>query len=90
MKRVIVAAGMVAALSVPAWAQGNNTKVIQESDKTIYRKKTVVDFTDVSVEGELTKPEGSYVLNRQRTGFPSRIKLRANFQPELQKSVDNL
>jgi len=86
MKRAIAAA-VVAALSAPAWAQ---EKVIHEADKTIYRKKTVVDFSEVSVEGELTKPEGSYVLNRQKTGFPSRIKLRANFQPELQKSVDNL
>ncbi len=86
MKRAIAAAAVVA-LSAPAWAQ---EKVIREADKTIYRKKTVVDFSEVSVEGELTKPEGSYVLNRQKAGFPSRIKLRANFQPELQKSVDNL
>ncbi len=87
MKRAIAAAAVVAALSAPAWAQ---EKVIREADKTVYRKKMVVDFSEVSVEGELTKPEGSYVLNRQKAGFPSRIKLRANFQPELQKSVDSL
>jgi len=86
--RRLMAAAVVAAvgLSAPAMAQ----TVIREADKTVYRKKTVVDFTDVEVEGELTKPEGSYVLNRPKAGFPSRIKLRANFQPELQKSVDAL
>lgn len=91
MKRAMAAAvtAMVAAgamLSTPAMAQ----KVIREADRTVYKKKTVVDFSEVAVEGDLTKPEGSYVLNRPKAGFPSRIKLRANFQPELQKSVDAL
>lgn len=88
MKRAIAAAAVVAALSTSAVAQ--EQKVIREADRTVYRKRTVVDFSEVNVEGDLTKPEGSYVLNRQKAGFPSRIKVRANFQPELQKSVDNL
>lgn len=91
MKRVmaaVIAAVVVAGVGVstPVLAQ----KVIREADRTVYRKKTVVDFSEVNVEGDLTKPEGSYVLNRPKAGFPSRIKLRANFQPELQKSVDAL
>lgn len=80
----VVAAGIL--FSAPVLAQ----KVIREADRTVYRKKTVIDFGEVNVEGDLTKPEGSYVLNRPKAGFPSRIKLRANFQPELQKSVDAL
>ncbi|HEY8207303.1 MAG TPA: hypothetical protein VIG99_07470 [Myxococcaceae bacterium] len=66
------------------------TRVIQEADKTVYRKKSVVDFSEVNVEGDLTKPEGSYVINRRKTGFDSRIRVRADFTPELQKSVDHL
>src|SRR6185436_15568535 len=66
------------------------TRVIQEADKTVYRKKSVVDFSEVNVEGDLTKPEGSYVINRRKTGFDSRIRVRADFSPELQKSVDHL
>lgn len=76
-----------------ALAQGQSkdtVKVIQEEDRTVFRKKTVIDFTDVAVEGELTKPEGSYVLHRKKTDFQSLIKVRENFDPELQKSVDNL
>jgi hypothetical protein len=68
----------------------DRVKVVQEEDKTVFKKKTVIDFTDVAVEGELTKPEGSYVLNRKKTNFKSLIKVRDNFNPELQKSVDNL
>jgi len=66
------------------------TRVVQEADKTVYRKKSVVDFNEVNVEGDLTKPEGSYVINRRKTGFDSRIRVRADFSPELQKSVDHL
>ncbi len=87
MKRLFFAVGVAALFAAPAMAQ---TKVVQEADKTVFRKKTVIDFTDVTVEGELTKPEGSYVLNRKRTRFNSLIKVRADFVPELQKSVDNL
>lgn len=88
MKRIAFVAGLMAAvLATPALAQD---KVVQEADKVVVRKKTVIDFTDVAVEGELTKPEGSYVLNKKQTTFKSLIKVRDNFNPELQKSVDNL
>ena len=70
--------------------QSPGPKVIQEADKVVVRKRTVIDFNDVTVEGELTKPEGSYLLNRNKTRFQSLVKLRDNFNPELQKSADNL
>ncbi len=95
MKRLASAVVMAAVWwAGPAMAQQaeprDEVKVIQEEDRTVYKKKTVIDFTDVAVEGELTKPEGSYVLNRKKTDFQSLIKVRENFAPELQKSVDNL
>lgn len=90
MKRATAAVAILAALAGPARAQEVKTRVVQEADKTVYRKKSVVDFSEVSVEGDLTKPEGSYVINRRKTGFDSRIKVRADFTPELQKSVDHL
>ena len=78
---------LAVAIAAPAFAQG---KTIQEADKTVFRKKTTIDFTDVAVEGELTKPEGTYALSKKKTNFKSLIKVRDNFVPELQKSVDNL
>ena len=85
-----VAAGPVMAQEQKAAGPRDEVKIVQEQDRTVYQKKTVIDFTDVAVEGELTKPEGSYVLNRKQTDFQSLIKVRDNFAPELQKSVDNL
>lgn len=65
-------------------------RVVQEADRVIYQKKTVVDFGDVTVEGSLTRPEGAYALSKRKTPFKSLLKLRENFEPELQRSVDSL
>ena len=94
MRRLAAVVAVVAFWAGPALAeeepQQTQVKVIQEEDKVVVRKKTSIDFTDMAVEGELTKPEGSYVLNRKKTDFQSLIRVRDNFNPELQKSVDNL
>jgi hypothetical protein len=88
---VLKKAILIALLSLPAVAEEKHgVKVIREADRIVVRKRTVIDFNDVTVEGELTKPEGSYVLDRNRTRFRSLVRLRENFNPELQKSADNL
>lgn len=82
---------LIVLLALPALAEEKpRAKVVQEADRIVVRKRTVIDFNDVTVEGELTRPEGSYVLNRNRTRFRSLVRLRDNFNPELQKSADNL
>lgn len=89
MKRI--AMGMVAGVVLMAGsALAQTERVIQQEDRVVVRKKTVIDFTDVTVDGELTRPEGSYVLNKKKTRFDSLIKIRQDFVPELQKSVDDL
>ena len=90
MKRVLALVAFAAIALSQAGAVAGEAKVIQEADKTVFKKKTVIDFNDVTLEGELTKPEGSYLLNRKKTKFGNLIKLRNDFLPELQKSVDNL
>ena len=88
MKRVFAGIAFVSFLAAgSAFAQ---EKVTREADKTVFRKKTTIDFTDVAIDGELTKPEGSYSVSKKKTTFKTLIKVRDNFNPELQKSVDNL
>lgn len=62
----------------------------EEKDKVIYKQKTIIDFSDVTIQGELTKPEGSYISSRKEASFNRLIKVRENFDPELLKSVDKL
>lgn len=80
----------VAGTALPARADDANGNVVQLPDQVVVKKRSVVDFNDVTVEGELTKPEGSYGLVRGNTRFRSLIRKRLDFNPELQKSVDNL
>lgn len=90
MKRIVIGSlliGAALALSFPALAQEGT---VQEQDKVVYKKKTVIDFSDVTIEGELVKPEGSYVVNRKKTRFRNLISVRSDFRPELGRSVDNL
>ena len=87
MQRFLVVIAVVMAVAAPSFAED---KVVREADRVVTRKKTVIDFTDVAVEGELTKPEGSYSVSKKKTTFRTLIKVRDNFNPELQKSVDNL
>lgn len=86
MKRFISIFAVLSLASTAAFAED----VVREADKTVFRKKTTIDFTDVAIDGELTKPEGSYSVSKKKTTFKTLIKVRDNFNPELQKSVENL
>lgn len=89
MKKVFLSGLVLSVLlaSASAFAQEN---VIREADQTVFKKKTIIDFSDVTIQGELTKPEGSYILSRKKTKFTTLLKIRGNFLPELFNSIDNL
>ena len=88
--RTLTIAFLLSAVPAVAAEPPKSVKVIQEPDKVIVRKRTVVDFGDVTVEGELVKPEGSYLLHRNKTRFQPLIELRNDFDAELRRSADNL
>ncbi len=71
---------MILAVSIPA--------ANAQEETVVYKKQTVIDFSDVTIQGELTKPESSYVVNRKRTKFSQLIQIRSNFKPELFNSTD--
>jgi len=71
--------------SVEAFAQD-----AAPGDKVVFKKKTLIDFSDVSIEGELRKPDGGYYGSRKRTRFNKLITVRKDFVPEIVSSTDNL
>ena len=50
--------------------------------KIVYKKETQIDFEEIQVEGQLIKPQGSLILERQRAAFNPLISLRENFNHE--------
>jgi|TARA_R100000808_G_scaffold7741_1_gene22402 hypothetical protein len=69
-------------------AYADDTK--EEEPKVIYKERTEIDFEGVEVAGELVKPQGSLVLDRKRAQFNSMVKLRTNFDDEIDYSVDEI
>lgn len=55
-----------------------------------YREKTVIDFEDIMLEGQIKKPSGSFLMDRSKTKFNSLINLKKDFNKELVRSVDLL
>lgn len=62
----------------------------QEGRLIKYRQKTVIDFEDIMLEGQIKKPTGSFLSDRKGKQFDTLINLKKEFNKELVKSVDLL
>ena len=71
-------------LSAPAFGQD------AEEPKVVYKSRPEIDFEGVEVDGELVKPQGALLLDRKRANFNPLIKLRTDFDDEMDKSVDEV
>ncbi|MEM1022749.1 MAG: hypothetical protein AAGD10_04110 [Myxococcota bacterium] len=89
MKTTIMLGAFALGLGLAATASAQD-RVRRLADRTEYKAKTVIDFGDVTIQGELTRPQGAYLLNRRKTRFQSLLKVRDNFLRELQTSTDNI
>ena len=86
MKRTLFAALAAASLflvAAPASAQN-------AGDNVQYKSKTVYDFDDDVVEGDLVRPDGEFVDSRKAAKHSSLIKIRADFIPEMLKSAEDI
>ena len=62
----------------------------EESRDVVYKQRTEIDFEGVEIQGQLVKPQGALVLDRKRASFNPLIKLRTDFDDEMNKSVDEI
>tara|TARA_B100001248_G_scaffold261550_1_gene253099 strand:- start:1189 stop:1440 length:252 start_codon:yes stop_codon:yes gene_type:complete len=53
-------------------------------------KRTVIDFEDELIEGDINKPELSYLLQKKQFNFGKLIKLRENFLPEMRSTIEKV
>lgn len=66
---------------IPSVPEAKNSAVGQP--KIIYKKRTKVEFNDAIVEGQMSNPEGVYIVTPPEKQFGSLLKLRPNFHREL-------
>lgn len=82
----LLAAGMLmAATAGTVYAQA-----AQGGGDVTYKSKTVYDFDDDVVEGDLVRPDGEFVDTRKGAKHSSLIKIRENFIPEMIKSAEDI
>tara|TARA_R110001583_G_scaffold38769_1_gene124955 strand:+ start:1019 stop:1264 length:246 start_codon:yes stop_codon:yes gene_type:complete len=72
-------------LSGTAYADDN-----KKEPKVVYKQRTEIDFEGVEIDGELVKPQGSLVLDRRHAKFNPMIRLRTDFDDEMDKSVQEI
>ena len=52
-----------------------------------YKKRTEIDFEALDITGEMVKPQGSVIIERKRAEFNPLIKIRTDFNHEINDSV---
>lgn len=57
------------------------------AQEIVYKKHTVVDFGDDTIDGNLSKPDGAYLQSRKQQRHQRLIKVRESFRPEILQSV---
>ena len=55
-----------------------------------YQRKTVINFEDDTIEGDLKTPDGQYLEARKKTRHKSLIRIRTDFRREVLGSIADL
>ena len=86
----------VSLLALPAKAQDPKAGATAAAAETVavggvqYKKKTVYDFDDDLVEGDLARPDQEFVGVKRQAKHSSLIKIREHFIPEMLKSAEDI
>jgi hypothetical protein len=58
--------------------------------KIEYEKKTVINFEDDTIEGDLKRPDGEYVEARQKVDHSNLIRIREDWKEKVMQSSGDL
>lgn len=84
-----VGAGRVLAAD-PAAGGGDQAAAGGGDDNVQYKAKTVYDFEDDTVEGDLQRPDGENVTANGKAQHSSLIEIRKDFIPEMLKTLEDI
>lgn len=87
--RTMIAALMVA-LPLLGTAQTSPPKGGAAEAKVEYEKKTVINFEDDTIEGDLKRPDGEYVEARRKVDHSNLIKIREEWRDKVMQASGDL
>ena len=79
---------LVLFLMFSATAMADDTEEPTQERRVVYKQRTEIDFEGIEVEGTLVRPQGALILARKAGSFNPLIRLRVDFEPELNNSVN--
>jgi hypothetical protein len=82
---MVLTAPLVSRAADPVPAQGGAAQPRVE-----YEKKTVINFEEDTIEGDLKRPDGEYVEARKRVDHSNLIKIRDNWHDKVLQSSGDL
>ncbi len=74
---------------VPLGASAQDAKG-KPAPKVEYEKKTVINFEDDTIEGDLKRPDGEYVEARQKVDHSNLIRIREDWREKLMQASGDL
>lgn len=74
---------LLATLALPLAATGEERKA---EPKVEYEKKTVINFDDETIQGDLTRPDGEYVEARKRVEHSNLIRIRESWREKIRQA----
>lgn len=81
---------LVAALAASTMI-GSTGAAAQEAEAGVsYQRKTVINFEDDTIEGDLKTPDGQYLEARKKVRHKSLIRIRTDFRREVLGSIADL
>ncbi len=80
-----VAVALAGAGAASAQDEGSNNE-----GGVSYQRKTVINFEDDTIEGDLKTPDGQYLEVRKKMRHKSLIRIRTDFRREVLSSVADL
>lgn len=74
---------LLGVLAFPLAAPGQERK---PEPKVEYEKKTVINFDDDTIQGDLTRPDGEYVEARKRVDHSNLIRIREDWREKVKQA----
>jgi hypothetical protein len=87
MKKWILGSVLIGSLLLPALAMAQDEG---GEAGVIYQKKTIVNFDEDTIDGDLTRPDAAYVESRKRVRHSNLIRIREDFREKILSSVTSL
>jgi hypothetical protein len=85
MRKLVLMAVLALPFATPA-----QEKAAEGAPKVEYEKKTVINFEDDTIQGDLTRPDGEYVEARKRVNHSNLIKIREDWRDKVMKAAEDL